>query len=150
MASKRKAIKSAIVSQLGNISVANGYNTDVGEIVDKDTDIRGVNAFPAIQVTYGREDKAQNELHRKRGMIEFDIKVICKKPDADDACDDLAADIENNLETKVGNLHLGLGYVDEVELLEIDARGNSDEIDRSVRIWYLLVRVTYRHARAAA
>ena len=149
VAAKRKAIRAAMVSNLENVTVLNGYSTDIGEVTDRYKEIRDVDIFPTIQVVAVSEEKdgVRSALHRRVGVITFVCVVICEGPGADDACEDIAGDIEKELETQDSAQFLGLGYVDNVKVVRIDPAQPTKAVSREVRVWLVWVEVKYTHAR---
>ena len=148
MASKRKAIKAAIVAQVANITVANGYSVDIGDISDVEKSVSDIAVYPSVQWVYGRETKNQAELHRTEGTLDFFGILYAKGDDADDTLDDFAADIEKNLETQTGGVWLSLGYVYDVRITAVDPWEVDEATSRGVRVWVVTVVVRYRYTRA--
>jgi hypothetical protein len=112
--SRRTSIVTAIADKLKEISIANGYQTDLYEnaypkLVFWDT----CSNFPSIYLTPGSEQREYLPGDFKWGYLGISIKVYCKGDDSNtqlellledveriiDANRDLVYDVANNLQT---------------------------------------------------
>ena len=147
VAAKRKAIKAALVSQLANITQANGYNVDLDTVYDEATPENEMTNFPSIVVVYGQELKRTHEMHGRIGAIDFFLGVRANDAAADDTCDDLCADIEKCLETQASGQYIGLSYVRNIETMFIRPDESVELLRDGTRLWVVGVRVDYRYTR---
>ncbi|MDQ7008358.1 MAG: hypothetical protein Q9Q40_14145, partial [Acidobacteriota bacterium] len=152
MAAKRREIEAAIASTLEGITTAAGYSTTVQTV---QRGLRGDPAkldMPTLLVFWdGPESKEVAALHRKRGTVHFTVRCAMRSEgDAGrDAIQDLAGDVETILETQTDGKYIGLGYIDDLYVSEIDPWEAGVDGHPELNVIDVLVTVVYEHNRTA-
>lgn len=149
--SKRREIREALVARAGSVLIGNGYALSIGEAVTGPMRVPGsVNGWPHVQVRHGEEIKTVDAFTTKSVGASFRIGVFCRKSETtnpDDQCEDACAEIEKALELFENGQWLGLSYIENVFVAEIDPEELSPEVGSDVRLWVMTVDVTYNHDR---
>jgi len=101
--SSRTKIVEALTSQLKNISISNGYATDLyGSVLSKNKFWDEVNQFPTICVVGGQEEREYLPSGFTWGLYGVTVKVYVK--DGDDPApklEDLISDVEKVLSNSI-------------------------------------------------
>lgn len=117
MASIREQIADQIVTVLGNISTANGYQTDVKAVSRRPLLDSDINGFPTLIVLFPLETKERRATNLYRCELRFTIGAwVDDNNDVPQQANAIIADIEKALIT---NQTLG-GLVDTTEIETIE------------------------------
>ena len=147
---KRRDIKDAVVSVLAGITVANLHAVEVASVTGDYTRGGKVTNWPEIQVVYGDESRVDSAMHIKKGQLLLHCLVWCKGDDtytAEEQQDEVLASIESILETQTNAQFIGLSYVDNVNVEDIEVlRADGDQMADAV-LYVVTVRVIYRYDR---
>lgn len=147
---KRRTILEAAKTTLSGITVANGYPVEVNDVFLGYREPQNVDNWPAIGLVYAEETKNTREMHRKQCVLRLH-SIIYAEGDAtyDGAyqCDLIAEAVEIILETKQSGAWLGLGYIEDLSIVRIDAFEVPEAVSRGRRVWNVEVQVTYHYDR---
>jgi len=161
MASKLIQIRDTVHSWLAAVNGAGIFATDIsgaGQRIKGYTPFLKVQLYPAVQITWGREEGERAELRRYQRDLFMNLIILEKRADqgaSDDSLAELQADVKNRLEVpdSVTGKWLGLTTVDiknvvveDVDPIEV----SREETEGGIVAWVLTVRVRYRHDRGGA
>lgn len=105
--SRRKLILDAVVTQLNTITVANGYNTDLGITGGAQklkVNSNQIGTLPVALVSMFSEDKEEDRVEFVEGTLRFAIAIwpdVAEGDNAEDILEDLILDIERAILTKM-------------------------------------------------
>lgn len=100
---KRTSIVTAIANKLKEISVANGYNTDLYENAYPHLKFWDeVNNFPSIYISPGSETREYHPANFAWGFLNICIKLYCKGENSSTELENLLEDVEKCLNTTIG------------------------------------------------
>lgn len=153
VAIKRQEIRDAVVTAIQRVTMVNGHSLDVGEVGTTYQRKDKIVDWPAVQVVYGEEERAHNELHRKRSELLLHAVCWCKGQGdtftPEQEADELSAAVEQEVELHTGGQYLGLGYVDNVTLEGISPFETDEDMTGGTRLYILDIRVVYRYERGS-
>jgi len=126
---KRQGIMTALKTQLGNISIANGYNTDIGTTVDEwHVASYDVDDLPVIEVR-DSDSSAEEDMNNVLSNKNLDIAIVVYNSVSSAAATNARLYIEDVLKAISTDLTLG-GNTDDINegISSIDAAQESDII----------------------
>lgn len=121
--SKYNEVEEALKSRLQTITTANGYTTNIGTVlVGVDSQINRYGR-PLLMIHYEGAANINLDaaaLHEKQVILYYNIFGVHEKGSTRSNLHNMAADIENALDTFESNQPLGLGYVTNITTVEYE------------------------------
>lgn len=153
---RRRTIKDAVITALADLTIANGYSVDVGDIVDGDVPDRMVNSKPGIAVRYitqrnrfGDGDGPspfQAVLGGVAAQLSLELRFHGEV--SFDQLDDMAADAEQLLQVRTDSNFLGLGYVCDVRTMVTEPLDDRDSrLTGDQYLWHSQVLIDFTYDR---
>lgn len=149
-------IRDALATRIGTVTIANGYQIDIGEVVKSPTMLKAANAFPQVQFVGVDETK---EFHtvggRMNSVVDVSLAIVAKAT-ADASAMDLAliayGEIQKAVclgpgDTGANGMWLGLSYVQGVYVSDSESIDMPTEIERGMAARHMNVRINYHHGR---
>ena len=160
MATRRRAIRNAIVAAANTITIANSYAVEIANNVTEPTRVNDITEFPEVQWLYGEETRRHNELHRKKAFLHVEGVIYTRgsaSKSAEEECDEIIESLEDVFEATIqppllgnsGTL-LGLGYVEDVLVDGILPFPIDSGEHAGICRYIISVLVSYRYTRSSA
>ena len=145
--SRRQEVIDAVITELKKITIANGYQQDIGEVgfIFKRPD--RVNAFPAALAHTGAFEEAKERFptRSKQADLALTITLYAEYDQEGRDLHKLISDVEKALET---DPTLGKTYVIDTWVAGVSSMEDEEASEGPVNRTDLEVRIIYRHARA--